>query len=320
MLIYAIPMLVAFVLILLTTGILLASRSERKPIDRMMNQAKNPEILSPERESLKHTRWSSKVSQFLFQKRTVNAKSDANRTFLAQADVEMTSEEFLLIRLLFTAAFGFIGFSIWHNVFAALVSAVSVWFIPYFILKSRIQSKRKKFDNQLQDAIGVLSNSLKAGYSFFQALSSVVEETPDPLSKEFKIMLKEMSFGLSVDQSFNSLLLRISTEDLQLLTTCVLIQRDIGGNLSELLDNISVTIRERQKLNGELKALTAQGKLSGMVVVGLPFVLALAMYFINREYIMLLFTTKIGIGMLIFSGFSQAIGIFAIGKIIKVEV
>jgi tight adherence protein B len=289
-----------------------------KPVDRMLPQQADVAPVS-DKEVAKQIRWSYKVSSFVFRKKNEHSKPDPYRSLIAQADLEMTTEEFMLIRLLFTAAFGFIGYSLVKNMIAAAIAAAIVWMIPRVFLNIRIRAKQKKFDAQLLDSISVISNSLKAGYSFFQALSAVVEETGPPLSKEFRIMLKEMSFGLSVDQAFNNLLQRIYTEDLHLLTTSVLIQRDIGGNLSELLDNIGETIRERQKLNGELKALTAQGRLSGSIVSLLPIALMIAFYFLNRDYIMLLFTNKLGNVMLGIAVIMLMIGIFAINKIVKVE-
>lgn len=318
MLLYLIITLLVLIVILFLLAIVLVRQQRVKPIDRMMVEKMDGQPVA-EKDTVKQIRWSYKVSSFVFRKKSTQSKPDPYRSLIAQADLEMTSEEFMLIRLLFTAAFGFIGYSMGKSLIIAALATGVTWMIPRLFLRIRIKSKQKKFDAQLLDSISVISSSLKAGYSFFQALSAVVEETTPPLSKEFRIMLKEMSFGLSVDQAFKNLLQRIYTEDLHLLTTCVLIQRDIGGNLAELLDNIGETIRERQKLNGELKALTAQGRLSGSIVSMLPIALMVAFYFLNREYIMLLFTDKLGNIMLGLSMIMLTIGIVAINKIVKVE-
>ena len=165
----------------------------------------------------------------------------------------------------------------------------------------------------------IISNALKAGYSFLQALAMAAEETPDPFSKEFKKMLKEMTLGITEEEALRSLLLRMESEDLKLVMNAILIQKDIGGNLSEILDNIGETIRERQKIKGELKTLTAQGRLSGIIVVMIPIFLGGTIYLLSKEYMILLFTTPMGIAMVSFSAFSQLIGIFMIKKIVDIE-
>lgn len=310
---------VLLVLILLILGRMLIKSGSQSPIDRVMVDTRGQSVDTREVETSKYQRWSYKLSNRLMPKKQYANKPDPYRSLLAQADMEMTSEEFLLLRLLFTVAIGFLAYSIWKQIGGVVLAAAITWFFPRLIMRMRIAEKRKKFDDQLLDAIGVIANSLKAGYSFFQALSSVVEETQDPLSKEFKVMLKEMSLGMSIDHAFNSLMQRIYTEDLHLLTISVLIQRDIGGNLSELLENIGETIRERQQLKREMRTLTAQGRTSGAIIVGLPIFIALALFFLNREYISLLFTTTAGRIMLIVSAISQLIGIMIIKNIVNVE-
>lgn len=176
------------------------------------------------------------------------------------------------------------------------------------------------FDSQLTEAIVVISNSLKAGYSFLQSVAVVSEQIKEPLGKEFRRLLKEMSLGMPEVEAYRNLQNRVQSEDLNLLINALLIQKDIGGNLSEILDNISETIRERQKIKNELKTLTAQGRLTGMIISLLPVFLGFIIYLFNKEYIMLLFTTKIGIGMLIFSFISEIIGLIIIKKIINVDV
>ncbi|WP_337961032.1 type II secretion system F family protein [Caloramator sp. mosi_1] len=147
-----------------------------------------------------------------------------------------------------------------------------------------------------------------------QAIAVVSEQIKDPLGKEFKRLLKEMSLGLPDVEAFKNLQNRIESEDLNILINAILIQKDIGGNLSEILDNISETIRERQKIKNELKTLTAQGRLTGMIISMLPVFLGGVIYIFNKEYIMLLLTTKIGIGMLIFSLLSELAGLFIIKR------
>lgn len=143
---------------------------------------------------------------------------------------------------------------------------------------------------------------------------------PNPISKEFGRVLKEMSFGLDQTQSLMNLLKRVESEDLKLMVTAIIIQKETGGNLSEILDNIAETIRDRVRLQGEVKTLTAQGRFSGMIVAIVPFALGLFMYTVNKPYIMLLFNEPIGRMMLGAAVVNEIIGVLMIRKIIKIEV
>ena len=165
----------------------------------------------------------------------------------------------------------------------------------------------------------MISNALKAGYSFLQALAVAAEETQNPFSKEFKGLIKELSLGIPMEDGLNNLIDRVPSEDLTLIINAILIQKDVGGNLSEVLENISETIRERQQIKNEVNSLTAQGKLSGMIIMVMPFVLGIIIYLFDNDYILTLFQTLIGRVLLVFALISQLIGWIFIQKIIKIE-
>jgi tight adherence protein B len=187
------------------------------------------------------------------------------------------------------------------------------------MISKKINERIKLFDGQLCEGISIISNSLKAGYSFLQAVAVVSEETPDPLSKEFKKLLKEMKLGIVEEDALKNLLSRMESEDLKLVVNAILIQKDIGGNLSEILDNIMGTISDRQKIKDELKALTAQGKLSGIIVMLIPVFLGAVIYLLNREYMTLLFTTLPGLIMVGLAVLSETFGYLMIRKIVNIE-
>lgn len=239
---------------------------------------------------------------------------------LIRAGIFMKAEELLVIKIILSlSSAGFI-YLIKRDWLISLILLIAMYNLPGLIISKKIQDRLKLFNEQINEGIMIISNSLKAGYSFLQAVSVVSEETKDPFSKEFKKLLKEMSLGISIDDGLNNMLRRVPSEDLRLIINAIIIQKDIGGNLSEILDNISETIRERQKIQAELKTLTAQGRLSGMIVVLMPFFLSAIIYLFNKDYILLLLTTKIGIALLIGAGLSQFLGIIIINKIIKIEV
>lgn len=238
---------------------------------------------------------------------------------LMKADLSITVEELLVIKMLSSSAFAFLAFAVFKNYFSVILVYVLIWNVPRFIIKKRKKDRIKHFDSELNEGITIISNSLKAGYSFLQAVAVVSEETSDPFSKEFKKLLKEMSLGISEENALKNLLSRVESEDLRLIINVILIQKDIGGNLSEVLDNISETIRERQKIKNELKTLTAQGRLSGIILMLIPIFLGAAIYLFNREYILLLFTTSMGLAMVAAAVLSEFFGLLMIRKIINID-
>lgn len=176
-----------------------------------------------------------------------------------------------------------------------------------------------KFNDQLLDLITLMSNSLKSGYGFTQALNLVADESDPPASDEFNRVVRENNLGIPINEALNNLVDRMESEDLDLLVTAVQIQREIGGNLSEVLDNISDTIRERMRLQGQINALTAQGKMGGIIISSLPFALA-GIFSLLRPDMMYKFVTDIrGIGLIALGIMSQGIGVFIIWQIVNID-
>ncbi|HOJ10212.1 MAG TPA: type II secretion system F family protein [Clostridiales bacterium] len=239
---------------------------------------------------------------------------------LVRADLPITAEELLVIKIFSSSAFAFLVYALSKNYITAVMLFIIIWNTPKIFIAYRKKERIKLFDSQLNEGITIISNSLKAGYSFLQAVAVVTEETKDPFSKEFKKLLIEMSLGIPEEGTFANLLSRMESEDLRLTINAILIQKDVGGNLSEVLDNISDTIRERQKIKNELKTLTAQGKLSGVIVTLIPIFLGLIIYVLNKEYILLLFTSTGGLVMVAISILNQILGLFVIRKIVNIDI
>ena len=238
---------------------------------------------------------------------------------LIKADMPIMVEELLMIKYISSISISAIIYLIFKDSALTLIVCIIVWNIPRVIMSKRKKARLKEFDGQLTEGIMIISNALKAGYSFLQAVASVEKETKDPFSKEFKKLFKEMSLGIPEEDALRNMLIRMESADLKLVVNAILIQKDIGGNLSEILDNISETIRERQKIQEELKTLTAQGKMSGIIVMLIPFALAFIIYMVNREFIIVLFNTTLGLIMLGVSIFNQLIGLVIIKKIINID-
>jgi len=243
---------------------------------------------------------------------------------ISQAGVKWRSSEYLTM-MLGTAFIGFfLGFSfgkiLWNNpLLAALPGAFVGFKLPEWVLGMKKSGRQKKFQAQLVDTLGLISNSLKAGYSFLQAVEMVSREAPTPTREEFTRLLREHSLGLPLDDAMEAMAKRMESGDFELTVTVVLIQRQIGGNLAEILDNIAHTIRERIKLLGTIKALTAQGKMGGMVITALPFGLYIIMYLMNPDVMGMLFKDKIGWILIGIGLIMQGLGAFVIANMLKVE-
>lgn len=239
---------------------------------------------------------------------------------IIKAGLPLKGEEFVSIQIICLLGVGVFNYYMTKSILMAIALGIMGWILPSLIIRIKKKKRYKSFNEQLGDGIVLISNSLKAGYSFLQAVQSVATEMPDPMSYEFKKLLKELRFGYSTERALENLLLRVESDDLELVVNAVMIQREIGGNLSEILDNISETIRERIRLKGEIRTLTAQGRISGVIVSFLPVVLGLILYLMNPEYMKLLFNHQYGIIMLIVSIINQIIGIIFINRIVKIEV
>jgi len=245
---------------------------------------------------------------------------DVYRLEALRADLPMTGEEWFLVKLLLplfaAVAIGIIS----KNMIIGFVGWSFGVALIRIVTKIRIQKRLKAFTNQLNDALNIMSNSLRAGYSFLQSVNSVSREMPDPIAHEFRRLLKELSLGQEADKALKNLVARVESDDLALVVRAILIQKETGGNLAEILDTISTTIRDRVKIQGEIKTLTAQGRLSGMIVSFMPVVLIGIMYMINPEYISVLFQHPIGRMLLIGSFINEVIGMLLIRKIVSIEV
>jgi len=236
-----------------------------------------------------------------------------------QADFSMTYEEYLVVKFMGLISIGFFVFAITKNFVLFTMALVAVYVVPNLVVKAKISKRVKAFDMQLNEGLVMISNALKAGYSFLQSLAVAAEETQPPFSTEFKILLKELSLGIPLEDGLNNLYDRISSEDLQLIINAILIQKDVGGNLSEIIENIAETIRERQRIKNEVKTLTAQGKLSGLIIMIMPSFLGVVIYLFDNSYIEMLFVTLPGRLMLGTAFFSQLLGWLFIRKIINIE-
>ncbi len=239
---------------------------------------------------------------------------------LAKADLKLRTSEFLMIQIGTVVALGLIGLIRFGVGIQFLLMAVIAYFIPGIYVRFRQSRRLKAFQNQLGDTLLLLSNALKAGYSFAQAVDTVAKNGAPPISEEFGRAVREMNLGGSVEEALSNMVKRIDSPDLDLVVTAVAIHRTVGGNLAEILDNIAHTIRERIRIKGEIQTLTAQARASGTIITVLPIGLACFMYFITPTYFKPMTEQAVGWVMIGIAGLLILIGNAIIAKIVKIEV
>jgi tight adherence protein B len=237
---------------------------------------------------------------------------------LQRADLKLRPSEYFMIQLGTGALVGLIAYWRWGLLFALLFFAG--YLAPGFYVKYRINQRLKKFNGQLGDTLTLLSNALKAGYSFAQAIDTVAKNATAPIGDEFARAVREMNLGGSPDEALSNITRRIASADFDLVATAYSIHRTVGGNLAEILDNIAYTIRERVRIKGEIQTLTAQARASGSIITALPILLATFMFFVTPTYFQPMFGSIIGWILLAIGGFMIFIGNLIIRRIVAIEV
>ncbi len=205
-------------------------------------------------------------------------------------------------------------------ILAPIAAALVGLTFPFLMLRYRRSKRMKSFEEQFPDALDLLSRAIRAGHAFTTAMGMVASEAPDPIGPEFRKTYDEQNFGLPMKEALNNLAVRVPLLDVRFFVTAVLIQRDTGGNLAEILDNLSYVVRERFKVLRQVRVYTAHGRFTGYVLMALPPSLALVLMFINPEHMGLLFTERMGHVMLTIAVVLQIIGFVWIKKVVKIEV
>ncbi len=273
------------VLILLIVGIVISINSENSLVEQRLGQ-----YLEEEPEADEKSVEQSVVSDWVNRRVARSTLGERIQRDLARADLKLKPAEY--IALFFIAILGgvvILGFlGQWHWVSMTMGAIVGL-IAPRFYVKNQQGKRLKRFDGQLGDMLNLMVNGLRAGYSTMQAMEAVSKELPSPISDEFRRVVQEMQIGISMENALENLLRRIPSPDLDFVVTAINVQREVGGNLSEILDVISFTIRERVRIKGEIRVLTAQVRASGTLLSIVPIVLAVILWFLNPEYLMSFF-------------------------------
>jgi tight adherence protein B len=252
---------------------------------------------------------------------------------LARADLVLKPTEWLLIRVAAMAGIPGLMFLLspivgaFANPVTWLVGFLVGFFLPRIWLNRRKSKRLGAFNSRLADTITLLANSLRAGSSFLQSLEMVVRESEPPISTEFSRVIREVNLGLSLDQALTNMTRRVRSDDLDLMVTAIIIHSQVGGNLAEILDSIAFTIRERVRIKGEIRTLTAQGRMSGYVVGCLPVGIGAIIYMMSPSFMEPMFQAPpdiagipLGIILLSIGGASMLIGFFFIRRIVDIKV
>jgi tight adherence protein B len=242
-------------------------------------------------------------------------------TELARADLKLTVGEFIFIN--FAAIVG--GALLFYilgrgNLLLGLVGGIVGFYVPRLWVRQLQARRLNAFNNQLGDTLILLANSLRSGYSLLQSMETVSHELSVPMSVEFGRVVREIGLGLTIEEALAHMLQRIKSDDLDLVITAINIQHEVGGNLAEILDTISHTIRERVRIKGQIRAMTAQQRFSGYVISVLPFILGVVMFMINPGYLGRMFNEVCGVMMLITGGLMIVVGYIVIRRITNIEV
>ncbi len=252
---------------------------------------------------------------------------------IARADLKLKPGEFMAIWaamiLILPGIFLMLGLLLkpLTSPIALVIAAVLGFFLPRMWLGRRRASRLNAFNKQLPDTITLIANALRAGSSFLQAIEMVTREGQPPITTEFGRVVREVNLGLAFDVAMENMVRRVRSDDLELMATAITIQHQVGGNLAEILDSIAYTIRERVRIKGEIRTLTAQQRLSGYVVAGMPSGLAGVLFVIAPGFMQPMFENPPGIaglpaGIIILSigGFFMFIGFMVIRRIVAIEV
>ncbi|RHW43175.1 type II secretion system protein [Neobacillus notoginsengisoli] len=293
------------------------SQTVEKRIERYLASPENVEV--NEKDLDLFARYAS-ARKNLTKKLVTKKKNNKLETTLARSGVPLKPDEYVLFQWIATGFFGILMVLLFTHWIWAVPGAIFGYLLPGFILKKKEKERIEKFNEGLSDMITTIIGSLRAGFSFPQALKSVAEEADSPIKEEIESVIKSMQYGSSIEEALNELKERMPSEDLDLMIQAILIQRQVGGNLATVLEKIVETIRDRTRIQRQIKTLTAQGRMSGMVIALLPFFLGIALYFIQPEFISSLFTHPVGLGMVAAGVTSSVIGFIFIRKITQIEV
>lgn len=271
------------ILVLLIVGVVITITGERSLVDERLGQlGEDQETKEAQQEATR-----SIVTDWVNRRVAGSSMGDRVARELARADLKFKVAEYYALILISTVGVGLLGLLLQPKgtYISFLIGAVIGFFLPRLYVRRQQVARIRKFDDQLGDMLNLMVNGLRAGYSTMQAMEAISRELPSPISDEFHRVVQEMQIGIPMEKALDNLFRRIPSDDLDFVITAINVQREVGGNLSEILDTISFTIRERVRIKGEIRTMTASVRSSGVILSLIPVGLGLALWFISPEYI-----------------------------------
>lgn len=313
----------AIILFLVAIGVMISISSQRSAEEERLGEYVDLDESPYDKKSNR----SIPVTDWLTKKVEKSSYGDNLAKELAQADIKFKPGEyiaFIVISGVILAILAYVvsGMSLVFGVVGAILGAM----LPRMYVRSQQKKRLIKFSDQLGDMLNLMVNGIRAGYSTLQAMEAVSRELPPPISDEFHRVVQEVQLGVTMETALDNLLRRIPSDDLDLVITAINVQREVGGNLAEILDTISHTIRERVRIKGEIRVLTSQMSFSGKLLAVLPVGVFVVLYFVNRAYIMTLLAPEsnaafpCGYAAIAASGLLIVIGYFVMNKMAQIEV
>lgn len=305
-------------LMLLVVGIIVSTTGEKTSMDDRLNKYLDEEKQTDTKES------KNALTDWVNKRVEKSSFGDRISRELARADLKFKPGEYIALYVIAMIGGGAIAFLIGGRLLvSALIGAGIGALLPRMYVKSQQSKRLTRFNDQLPDMLNLMVNGLRAGFSTLQSMEAVSRELPAPIKDEFRRVVQEMQLGIPMEKALANLLRRIPSQDLDFLVTAINVQREVGGNLAEIMDVISYTIRERVRIKGDIRALTSQAMYSGRALALMPLGLLCILWFLNRSYVMEFFnkdTLVCGAGALGGAGILIAIGYFVMTRIANVEV
>ncbi len=306
--------------LLLVVGIFVSTRGDRTLVDDRINKY----LEADEEKKGEDKAKSSALTEWVNKRVERSSIGDRIARDLARADLKFKPGEYIALYVVAIVGLGGILFLIGGRLWiSGLIGAVIGAFLPGIYVKGQQSKRLVRFNSQLSDMLNLMVNGLRAGYSTLQSMEAVSKELPAPICDEFRRVVQEMQLGIPMEKALANLIRRIPSEDLDFVITAVNVQREVGGNLAEILDVISYTIRERVRIKGDIKSLTAQATYSGRALAIMPVGLLCILWFLNRSYVMEFFSEAnlmCGVIALGSAAVLIVVGYFVMTRIANVEV
>lgn len=304
-------------LVLLIVGAVITVISDRSLVEERLGQ-----FLEDDKPRVEESSRGAVVSEWLNRRVAKSSWGDWVARELARADLKFKVSEYYALIFISVAALGAIGFLLQPIWISAVIGGVIGFFLPRLYVKRQQTQRLYKFNDQLSDMLNLMVNGLRAGYSTMQAMEAVSRELPAPISDEFRRLVQEIQIGIPQEKALDNMLRRIPSDDLDFVITAINVQREVGGNLSEILDTISFTIRERVRIKGEIRVLTASVRTSGTVLSLIPVFLSVALWFVSPDYLAGFFDDRGGIPQPLCGIVAVAVivGMIALGYFIMMKI